>query len=198
LARFTSMLQGQRDLTTVGRMLLSELAPLVNAQQGVIYQVGTEESEGMVLLSAFADDGEDGHRQRLQVGEGLVGQCAAEKRRMLITDLPKDTVPIRSGLFEAVPRNVIVLPVLFEDRAKAVIELASLNVFTASHSRFWSNSPPASASCSIVSRPRCRPKDCSSNLSSLRPNFKHSRKNCSRPTSSWRKKPSSLPSRTSK
>ena len=136
LARFTSMLQGQRDLTTVGRMLLSELAPLVNAQQGVIYQVGTEESEGMVLLSAFADDGEDGHRQRLQVGEGLVGQCAAEKRRMLITDLPAGTAPIRSGLFEAVPRNVIVLPVLFEDRAKAVIELASLNVFTASHLAF--------------------------------------------------------------
>jgi HAMP domain-containing protein/CheY-like chemotaxis protein/signal transduction histidine kinase len=136
LARFTSMLQGQRDLTTVGRMLLSELAPLVNAQQGVIYQVGTEESEDMVLLSAFADDGEDGHRQRLRVGEGLVGQCAAEKRRMLITDLPKNAVPIRSGLFEAVPQNVIVLPVLFEDRAKAVIELASLNVFTASHLAF--------------------------------------------------------------
>ncbi|MHB8412055.1 MAG: HAMP domain-containing protein [Candidatus Acidiferrales bacterium] len=136
LARFTGMLQGQRDLTTVGRMLLSELAPLVNAQQGVIYQVGAEDSSDMVLLSAFADGGEDGHRQRLQVGEGLVGQCASEKRRMLITDLPDNTVPIRSGLFEAVPRNVIVLPVLFEDRAKAVIELASLNVFTASHLAF--------------------------------------------------------------
>ena len=136
LARFTGMLQGQRDLTTVGRMLLSELAPLVNAQQGVIYQVGGEDSSDMVLLSVFADDGEDGHRQRLRVGEGLVGQCASEKRSMLITDLPKETVPIRSGLFEAVPRNVIVLPVLFEDRAKAVIELASLNVFTASHLAF--------------------------------------------------------------
>ena len=75
-------------------------------------------------------------RERLQVGEGLVGQCAAEKRRMLITELPANTVPIRSGLFEAVPRNVIVLPVLFEDRVKAVIELASLSVFTASHLAF--------------------------------------------------------------
>jgi HAMP domain-containing protein/CheY-like chemotaxis protein/signal transduction histidine kinase len=131
LARFTGMLQGQRDLTTVGRMLLSELAPLVNAQQGVIYQMETEESAGMVLLSAFAGDGHDGHLRRLQVGEGLVGQCSAEKRRMLITDMPEHTVPIRSGLFEAVPRNVIVLPVLFEDRVKAVIELASLSNFTA-------------------------------------------------------------------
>jgi HAMP domain-containing protein/CheY-like chemotaxis protein/putative methionine-R-sulfoxide reductase with GAF domain len=136
LARFTGMLQGQRDLTTVGRMILSELAPLVNAQQGVIYQMETEESAGMVLLSAFASDGGDGHLRRLRVGDGLVGQCAAEKRRMLISDLPEKTISIRSGLFEAVPRNVIVLPVLFEDRVKAVIELASLSGFTASHLAF--------------------------------------------------------------
>ena len=136
LARFTGMLQGQRDLTTVGRMLLSELAPLVNAQQGVIYQMEAEESAGMVLLSAFAADGEDGRLRRLQIGEGLVGQCAAEKQRMLISDLPPDTITIRSGLFEAVPRNVIVLPVLFEDRVKAVIELATLSNFTASHLAF--------------------------------------------------------------
>jgi CheY-like chemotaxis protein/signal transduction histidine kinase/HAMP domain-containing protein len=136
LARFTGMLQGQRDLATVGRMLLSELAPLVNAQQGVIYQMETEETAGMVLLSAFADDGESGHLRRLRIGEGLVGQVAAEKRRMLISDLPEKTVPIRSGLFESVPRNVIVLPVLFEDRVKAVIELASLSAFTASHLAF--------------------------------------------------------------
>ena len=90
----------------------------------------------MTLLSAFADDGRDGHRPRLQVGEGLIGQCAAEKRRMLITDLPSHAVPIRSGLFQAVPRNVIVLPVLFEDQVKAVLELASLSAFTASHLAF--------------------------------------------------------------
>jgi len=130
LARFTGMLQGQRDLTTVGRMLLSELAPLVNAQQGVIYQMETEESAGMVMLSTFAGDGNDSHLRRLRVGEGLVGQCAAEKRRMLISNLPKNTISIRSGLFESIPQNVIVLPVLFEDRVKAVIELASLGSFT--------------------------------------------------------------------
>ena len=136
LARFTGMLQGQRDLTTVGRMLLSELAPLVNAQQGVIYQMEEEESGNMVLLSAVADNSEDGHPDRLRVGDSLVGQCAAEKRRMLITDVPSHAVPIRSGLFQAVPRNVIVLPVLFEGRVKAVIELASLSAFTASHLAF--------------------------------------------------------------
>jgi HAMP domain-containing protein/CheY-like chemotaxis protein/signal transduction histidine kinase len=136
LARFTGMLQGQRDLATVGQMLLSELAPLVNAQQGVIYQMEEEEHGNMVLLSVFAASGANGHPRHVNVGEGLVGQCAAEKRRMLITDVPPNAVPIRSGLFEAVPRNVIVLPVLFEDRVKAVIELATLSVFTASHLAF--------------------------------------------------------------
>ncbi len=135
LARFTGMLQGQRDLGTVGRMLLSELAPLVNAQQGLIYQTQEEDSEGMVLLSAYSSSA-DGHLERIAVGEGLIGQCARDKRRMLINDLPQGTLPIRSGLFEAVPRNVIVLPVLFEDRVKAVIELATLNAFTASHLAF--------------------------------------------------------------
>jgi HAMP domain-containing protein/CheY-like chemotaxis protein len=134
LARFTGMLQGQRDLATVGRMLLSELAPLINAQQGVIYQMGQDEKD-LVLLSTFADTPE-GYVKEVRIGEGLVGQCAAEKRRMLITELPKKTSPIRSGLFKAVPKNVIVLPVLFEDRVKAVIELASLSSFTASHLAF--------------------------------------------------------------
>jgi HAMP domain-containing protein/CheY-like chemotaxis protein/signal transduction histidine kinase len=135
LARFTGMLQGQRDLTTVGRMLLSELAPLVNAQQGVLYQMGSDESDSMTLLSAFANS-EDGHLQQIKLGEGLVGQCALEKRRMLIANLPPSTTPVRSGLFQSVPRSVIVLPVLFEDRVKAVIELASLSEFTASHLAF--------------------------------------------------------------
>ncbi len=136
LARFTGMLQGQRDLTTVGKTLLSELAPLVNAHQAVIYQMETEEEKKLVLLSAYAGDRPDGHLRRIDLGEGLVGQCATEKRRILIRDLEDSKVTIRSGLFEAVPRNVIVLPVLFEDRVKAVIELASLGIFTASHLAF--------------------------------------------------------------
>ncbi|WP_430395033.1 HAMP domain-containing protein [Enterovirga aerilata] len=132
LARFTNMLQGQRDLATVGRMLLSELAPLVEAQHGVIYQVDTGEGAptGLKLLSAYADDGLTGHPERLAMGEGLIGQCARDARRMLITEMPPNVVPIGSGLFKAVPRDAIVLPVLFEGQVKAVIELASLGHFT--------------------------------------------------------------------
>jgi HAMP domain-containing protein/CheY-like chemotaxis protein/signal transduction histidine kinase len=136
LARLTGLLQGQRDLSTVGRTLLSELTPLVSAQQGVIYQMETEEQPRLKLLSAFADHPAEGHPTSLVLGEGLIGQCALEKRRMLITDLPEHVVPIRSGMFQAVPRNIIVLPVLFEDQVKAVIELATLSTFTASHLAF--------------------------------------------------------------
>src|SRR6185437_10610735 len=113
-----------------------ELAPLVNAHQAIMYQVDIEEEQELVLLSAYAGDGPEGHLRRVSIGEGLLGQCAAEKRRILIGDLPRNDVTIRSGLFDAVPRNVIILPVLFEDRVKAVIELASLNAFTASHLTF--------------------------------------------------------------
>jgi HAMP domain-containing protein/CheY-like chemotaxis protein/signal transduction histidine kinase len=130
LAKFTNMLQGQRDLGRVGRLLLSELTPLVNAQLGVIYQVTGEDVPSMHLLSAYADDGVHGHPEHLRPGEGLVGQCAMDKRRILITEMPRHTVPIGSALFKAVPRNVVVLPVLFENQVKAVIELASLSEFT--------------------------------------------------------------------
>jgi CheY-like chemotaxis protein/signal transduction histidine kinase/HAMP domain-containing protein len=130
LARFTNMLQGQRDLVTVGRLLLSELTPLVNAQLGVIYQATSEEASSLHLLAAYADDVTNGHPQELMLGEGLIGQCAADKRRMLISEVPQGAVPIGSALFKAVPRNIVVLPVLFENQVKAVIELASVSEFT--------------------------------------------------------------------
>jgi hypothetical protein len=131
LARFTNMLQGQRDLATVGRLLLSELAPLVEAQQGVIYQVDADDAaSALKLLSSYADGAVGGHASRMQLGEGLIGQCALDGRRILITEMPDSAVPITSGLFQAKPRHVIVLPVLFEVQVKAVIELASLGGFT--------------------------------------------------------------------
>ncbi len=129
LARFTNMLQGQRDLAAVGRMLLSELATVVGAQNGVIYLVAPDAE--LRLLSAYADGGDRlSHPGELRWGTGLVGQCAADARRMLISEIPDTVVPITSGLFKAPPKSVIVLPVLFEGQVKAVIELASLGSFT--------------------------------------------------------------------
>jgi CheY-like chemotaxis protein/signal transduction histidine kinase/HAMP domain-containing protein len=136
LARFTNMLQGQRDLTTVGRLLLTELTPLVNAHMGVIYQVENEDSPQMRLLASYASDGITPRPQIVQFGEGLIGQCASDKRQRLVLDIPDDTIPVNSALLRVVPKNLVVLPVLFENQVKAVIELASIGAFTTSQMTF--------------------------------------------------------------
>ena len=136
LAKFTRMLQGQRDLFTVGKMLLSELAPLVDAQQGTIYQM---EGSGdgrmhLKLLAGYAQRADQ--PQTIGLGEGLVGQCAVEKQRILLNDLPTGYTRVNSSLGEAPPVSIVVLPVLFEGQTKAVIELASLHAFSVTHISF--------------------------------------------------------------
>jgi signal transduction histidine kinase/HAMP domain-containing protein/ActR/RegA family two-component response regulator len=136
---FTRMLQGQRDLATVSNMILSELAPLVSAQHGVFYSmtVPTDGTEPLLELQAGY-----GYKERKQistsfrVGEGLVGQCAKEKERILLTEVPDDYIRINSGLGAARPLNIIVLPVLFEGSVRAVIELASFSPFSEIHQAF--------------------------------------------------------------
>jgi CheY-like chemotaxis protein/signal transduction histidine kinase/HAMP domain-containing protein len=135
LARFTGMLQGQRDLTAVGQLLLSELVPLIDAHQGVIYQMDPD-SPGLRILASYAESHERMYPPSLRLGEGFIGQCAREKRRLLISDVPKDAVPVGSVFFEALPRNVVVLPVVFEGQIKAVLGLATLNDFSPTHLTF--------------------------------------------------------------
>jgi signal transduction histidine kinase/DNA-binding response OmpR family regulator/HAMP domain-containing protein len=137
LARFTRMLQGERDLTNVSNLILSEIAPLVNAQHGVFYiseKHGEETVLDLVASYAFRERKHLSNRFRLK--EGLVGQCAYEKKRILLHGVPGDYIQINSGLGEAPPLNIIVLPVLFEDEVKAVIELASFNRFSETHQSF--------------------------------------------------------------
>jgi len=139
LAKFTGMMQGQRDLITLGSMLLSELAPLVNAQQGLMYVVESDDGSApprLRLQAGYADSPSSPAPATLEFGEGLIGQCAQQAQIILIEEVSPDTVRIESGLFSATPRNVIVLPVLFEDQVKAVIELASLGEFTPTHRAF--------------------------------------------------------------
>ncbi|HEX8783602.1 MAG TPA: HAMP domain-containing protein, partial [Steroidobacteraceae bacterium] len=138
LAKFSRMMQGQRDLVTVGKLLLSELAPLVNAQQGIIYVTGgAADAAELRELASYADEPYEGREpRRYRTGEGLVGQAAVDRQRLLLTDIPCDSIHIRGGLLDARPRNLVVLPVLYEGHVKAVIELASLGEFTASHLAF--------------------------------------------------------------
>jgi HAMP domain-containing protein/signal transduction histidine kinase/DNA-binding response OmpR family regulator len=137
LAKFSRMLQGQRDLTNVGRMILSELSPVVAAQQAEFY-VLKPESRGaeLELLASFASEGQQSLGKRLGLGEGLVGQCALEKRKMVLTDVPPEYVRISSGLGAAAPKSVLVLPLVFEGQVRGVLELASLEGFNPTHQDF--------------------------------------------------------------
>ena len=144
LARLNRMLQGQRDVVTVSRTLLSELAPLVGAQHAVLYLMqlpragrGAPASAPYLTLTASY-----GYQERKtlskdwRLGEGIVGQAALEKQRLLIANLPEDYIQIVSGLGQARPRNLVVLPILFEHQVKAVIELAAFDPFQAIHLNF--------------------------------------------------------------
>ncbi|MDB6069942.1 MAG: barA 4 [Verrucomicrobiales bacterium] len=130
IARFTSMMQGQRDLFTVAKTLLSDLVPLVDAQQGTIYQLqrGDGDANVLQLLAGYAR--RPNLPDRIPLGEGIVGQCALEKQRILINEVPPDYTRVSSSLGEASPTSLVVLPLLFEGQTKAVIELASLRPFT--------------------------------------------------------------------
>src|SRR5258706_2781637 len=137
LARFTRMLQGQRDMTTVAQMVLSELAPLVDAQQGVFYVNESPNGQPvMKLLGGYAYKKRKNLANEFHPGEGLVGQCTVERERILVTNVPSNYVHVTSGLGEAAPNNIVVRPVLFEGEAKAVIELSTFKTFSDTHLTF--------------------------------------------------------------
>ncbi|MEW6024902.1 MAG: response regulator [Pseudomonadota bacterium] len=137
LARFTRLLQGQRDLQAVTKLILSELAPLVSAHHGVFYMMDSQDDDARLRMIASY-----GYRSSRKLptsflpGEGLVGQCAVEKTRIWLTDVPRDYIVVSSGLGSAPPNNIVVLPILFEQQVKAVIEIASLDRFTETHLSF--------------------------------------------------------------
>jgi signal transduction histidine kinase/HAMP domain-containing protein/ActR/RegA family two-component response regulator len=137
LARFTRMLQGQRDLVPVSRLILSELTPLVNAQQAAFYVAVDRHGEPRLeLIAGYAHRSSKNAPNVVAFGEGLVGQCASDKKPILLSDVPSEYVRVTSALGSAAPVNVIILPVLFEGEVKAVIELASLASFSEIHQSF--------------------------------------------------------------
>ncbi len=137
LTRFTQMLQGQRDFLTVGKLILSEVAPLVSAQQCAFYMIDSRNAESELnLLATYAQHEGNGGKNRFKMGEGLVGQAALEKRRIFLTDVPDNYAKISSGLAEFHPTNVVVLPILFEGEVKAVMELSSVERLSPAHQAF--------------------------------------------------------------
>jgi signal transduction histidine kinase/HAMP domain-containing protein/ActR/RegA family two-component response regulator len=143
LARISGLLQGQRDLGEVSKMIMNEVAPLVNAQVGAFFlpvdkisdlsgsteQAAWRMSAGYALSAAATG-------QTFRAGEGLVGQAAATKQVVLISNIPADYLPITSGLGTISPTAVVVLPVLFEGESLGVVELGSVTPFSSLHLTF--------------------------------------------------------------
>src|SRR5882672_5078291 len=141
LAKFSGMMQGQRSIAAVAQLIMSELTPLVDAQQGAFFMIESDAggSGGAPLLRLIASYGFGGRKTLANsygLKESLIGQCAFEKKRILLGEVPTDFIYIASGMGEAAPRCVVVLPVLFEDEVKAVIELASFKKFSPNHLTF--------------------------------------------------------------
>ena len=139
LAKFAQMLQGQRDRNAVANKVLSELAELVNARYGAFYILEQPELSDEPKLKLFAGYAQKSRKlidQEFSMSEGLVGQCATDKERIRLSNVPSEYLQISSGIGSAAPIDLVILPVLFENNVKAVIELASFENFSDTHIDF--------------------------------------------------------------
>ena len=138
VAKFSGMMQGQRSITSVAQLIMSELTPLVDAQHGAFYMMEADlhGEASLHLIASYGFGGRKTLANSYRLKESLIGQCAFEKKRILVGELPDNFIYIATGMGEAPPRSVVVLPVLFEGEIKAVIELASFKQFSSNHLTF--------------------------------------------------------------
>jgi signal transduction histidine kinase/HAMP domain-containing protein/ActR/RegA family two-component response regulator len=139
LARISALMQGRRDLEDVASLIMSELTPVVSAQHGAFFlamppvdgtDVGAGEDDYELRMLGSYGYSMGSMPTSFRPGEALVGTAAQEKRTILVENAPSGYLKISSGLGEAPPAQVIVLPVLFEGKVLGVIELASFTPFT--------------------------------------------------------------------
>ena len=137
LARFGGLMQGQKSLESVSRLIMGELTPLVQASHGAFFVLDeVEGARSLKLLATYAYRERKHVANRFLLGEGIVGQAALEKKSILLTNVPQDYIQVTSGLGESPPLNIIVIPILFEDEVRAVVELASFETFSSIHRIF--------------------------------------------------------------
>ncbi|MET7490329.1 HAMP domain-containing protein [Streptomyces sp. NPDC005538] len=145
LARLAALMQGHRDLMEVADLILRELTPLVNAQYGAFFLADPDEdslrtaipAKGLAFIAGYGSaQGATVDTGGMPV-HGLVRQAAREKKRILVEEAPPDYIKINSGLGEAAPASVVIIPILFEDKLLGVIELASFSRFSDVHLAFF-------------------------------------------------------------
>jgi len=131
LASIGSMLQGHRDLEVVAELIMEELAPLLGAQHGTFFL--TEDWSGEQRLRLIAGYGLRADKDapiQVRIGQSLIGQVAKSRRPIVVDDIPHGYIKISSGLGEASPSNLAIMPIMFEDQVLGVVELASFSKFT--------------------------------------------------------------------
>ncbi|MBO0765181.1 MAG: HAMP domain-containing protein, partial [Hyphomicrobiaceae bacterium] len=137
LAKFSRLLQGQKNMVAVGQMILSELAPVVGAQQAEIYVRESGEPR-LKLLASYASGGQGAHGKTVELGQGLIGQVALSREKVLLEGLSGTAIRVVTGVSEWTPSDILVLPIVFEGEVKGVLELASVERFSPSHQAFLS------------------------------------------------------------
>jgi signal transduction histidine kinase/ActR/RegA family two-component response regulator len=137
LARIAGLIQGHRDLATVAELIMTELIPVVGAQHGAFFLAETVDGETRLrLIAGYGLGVGAGSPGQFRLGESLVGQAAKTKRPIVVTDVPAGYARISSGLGEAAPASLVVVPIVFEDQVLGVIEAGSFSPFTAAHQDF--------------------------------------------------------------
>src|SRR5580700_9661070 len=132
LAHIAGMMQGHRDLAVVAELIMDELAPLVGAQHATFF-LAEPDADGdtqLRLLAGYGLGADETAPIQYRLGQSLIGQVARSKRSIVVANLPEGYVTISSGLGEAPPANLAIVPVLFEDQVLGVIELASFTAFS--------------------------------------------------------------------
>jgi signal transduction histidine kinase/HAMP domain-containing protein/ActR/RegA family two-component response regulator len=150
LARLAGLMQGHRDLMEVADLILRELTPLVNAQFGAFFLADPETDgtpshttnatmpqRGLAFIAGYGSAQGATVDTHGMPGHGLVRQAALEKKRILVEEAPPEYIKISSGLGEAAPASVVIIPILFEDKLLGVIELASFSRFSDVHLAFF-------------------------------------------------------------
>src|SRR5580698_214056 len=131
LARIAGLLQGHRDLDAVAEVIMAELIPLVGARHGTFFIAG-DSSEGTILrlIAGYGLRADKDAPIQYRIGQSLIGQVAKSKRPVVVNEIPEGYIRISSGLGEAPPASLAILPLLFEGEVLGVVELASFSKFT--------------------------------------------------------------------
>lgn len=134
ISEVSTSLQGIQNINNLATLFLEKITPLLNANYGVLYiPKGSGADMVLEVEGSYAAESVPFQMKRFHLGEGLVGQCALDRREILLQEIPEDYIKIRSGLGETSPKSLLILPIIFEEKIMAVLEFASLQTFDSLH-----------------------------------------------------------------